>query len=82
MEDNKMLRTTEGKRLKANGFRSLAAVKSQFRKAGHVPGLATEIQVNEDGVSFWLCECGAKLRFRKEGKRFNRVEVFERPFGV
>jgi len=77
-----MFRTWEGKHIKANGFRSLAAVKAQFRKVGHVPGLVADLQVNDDGVSFWVCECGAELRFRKEGKTFNCLDVFERPLGT
>jgi|WetSurMetagenome_2_1015567.scaffolds.fasta_scaffold686018_1 hypothetical protein len=76
-----MLRSVDGKRLKANGFKSVNSVKAQFRKAGHVPGTVAELKVARDNVSFWLCECGAELRFRKEGKFFNRVEVWERLLG-
>lgn len=77
-----MVRTTEGRRVKSNGFRSIAAVKAVFRKAGHFPGAVTELRFNDDGVSFWTCECGAKLRFRQEGKKFNRLDVWERQIGT
>jgi hypothetical protein len=76
------MRAFDGRRLKSNGFKSLAAVKAAFRKAGHLPGTAAELSVNWDGVSFWNCECGATLRFRKEGKRFNHLDVWERPLGT
>lgn len=78
-----MVRTIEGRRLKSNGFRSISAVKAVFRKAGHFPGTVAELQGNTDtGESHWVCECGAKLSFRKEGKKFNRLDVREQPFGT
>lgn len=66
-----MLRTWQGKRIKANGFRSIAAVKAQFRKAGCVPGTVADLVTGEDSTFHWDCSCGAKLRFRKDGKTFN-----------
>jgi hypothetical protein len=76
-----MLRTVDGKRLRASNLKSLAKVKAQFERAGHVPGNADSLQVDWDGVSFWTCECGAKLRFVRKGKTFNQLTVWELPFG-
>ncbi len=71
-----MLRTWEGKRIRANGFKSIQGVKAQFTKAGHVPGTVAELQKDRDGNFFWVCSCGDKLRFTKEGQRFNRLCTF------
>lgn len=75
-----MLATFDGKRIKGNGFKSLAAVKAQFKKAGHEPGRAADLQTwQEDGerglFCQWQCSCGAKLRFIKQGRTFNRLTV-------
>jgi hypothetical protein len=75
-----MLQNWQGKRLRANGFKSLAAVKAQFVKAGCVPGKKDDLEALEDNHFQWLCQCGAKLRFAKEGKTFNRLCIIHPPF--
>jgi hypothetical protein len=73
-----MLRTFEGKYIKGNGFKSIQAVKAQFRRAGHVPGTVADLSkiFNGENILYaWQCSCGATLRFEKVGKRFNRLTV-------
>ena len=75
-----MLHDWQGKRLKANGCRSIQAVKSQFRKAGHTPGTVSElvkIHDGEDNILFrWHCLCGATMQFEKQGRTFTRLRTW------
>ncbi len=71
-----MLQDLTGKKIRATRL-TLAQVKRQFDKAGHIfTGLKTCF-LNEDMVLICVCECGAKLRMRRDGKLFSRLEVFE-----
>ena len=83
-----MLTDWNGKRLRAHGFKSLAAVKAQFRKAGHSPGSVADLKLVEfdsDGTVNrwqWECECGDKLRFFRKGNKFWGLCVLRGPFRV
>lgn len=79
-----MLRTYEGKYIKGNGLKTIQAVKSQFKKAGHEPGTVADLEISLPGgsavaVYSWACSCGAKLQFEKRGRRFFRLSVIGGP---
>ena len=70
-----MLFDTNGRRIKAEGLRSIGAVKAQFRKAGHYPGTVAELEQLDGFVWAWACECGASLRFTWKGRLYGGLYV-------